>query len=230
MLASTPSQRAQEKPEVPVYYHYDTAAEQPLGGGDSAPVEEDVDGGGPEVYHLRINLQDGTTGARSDDNGIQNDMSPQPPDTDVDRMDLDDMDTDCDQQQQQQQHQVPPLSYLSANPSPMPKQPEWVSGGGSYPDSSDEEASDLFSSRTTSQAPSNLGRRPSTAATAATTAMVRNPYGFGDELPRREGAPIRQPTPEPPRARGRSSIGFFGDDELYAEQVCATIQQTNRVS
>ena len=232
MLASAPSQRAQEKPEVPVYYHYDPAAEPPAGGGDPVSVGEDVDGG-PEVYHLRINLQDGAPGARSDESGIQNDMSPQfdtpAPDRDADRMDLDDMDTDCEQQQQQQQ-QVPSLSYFSASPSLVPQQTEWASGRGPYLDSSDEEASDIFSSRATSQAPSNLGRRLSAAAPTAPTAAntttttmpqhdqrawMRNPYGFGDELPRRESAPIRQPTP-----RGRGSVG---DDELFAEQVCATI-------
>jgi len=214
MLASAPSQRAHDKPEVPVYYHYN-GPEQSMGG-DLAPAEDLNDG--PEVYHLRINLQDGTTSPGSDGSGIQNDMSPPLDDGthDEDRMDLDEMDIDSEEKQQQ------PVYYLNKNPSPISQPMESkqtsVSDGDSYVNSSDDDSSNLLSSLATSQAPSRQERRTSTMHQDKKP-RVRNSYGFGDELYPQESLPSSQQIPEIKQPRVRNSIGF-GDDELYAEQVC----------
>ncbi|KAF8253134.1 hypothetical protein K440DRAFT_627349 [Wilcoxina mikolae CBS 423.85] len=220
MLASAPSQRAHDKPEVPVYYHYNEP-EQSMGR-DLAPAEDLNDG--PEVYHLRINLQDGTTGPGSDDSGIQNGMSPAlddgTHDHDEDRMDIDEMDIDSEEKQQQ------PVYYLNKNPSSISQPIEFeqqtsVSGGGSYLNSSDDDASDPLSSLATSQAPSRQERRTSTMHQDKKP-RVRNSYGFGDELHHQESIPGSQQIPEIKQPRVRNSIGF-GDDELYAEQIVSTI-------
>ena len=192
MLASAPSQRAHGKPEVPVYYSYDGPEQSEQSQSHSPATPADMNDG-PEVYHLRINLQEG--GGSSDpgsyDSGIQNDM-PSPADTQSnqydDAMDLDEMDVDQEEGYDQQQES----SYYqpSKSPSLMPGTGATSaigSGMASYMNSSDEG-----------------GPEP------------MPPPAKIPEMRHQESTPTQSMNP-----RAHNELSFGADDELFAEQVRA---------
>jgi len=110
MLASSPGQRVHERPEVPVYCSYDGPEQLHQSQPHSPATPADVDGG-PEVYHLRINLREG---GDSSDLGSYDDM-PSPADTQPNQYD-DAMDLDDDMDADQEEH--PESSYYQPSESP----------------------------------------------------------------------------------------------------------------
>ncbi|KAA8893814.1 HAUS augmin-like complex subunit 6 N-terminus-domain-containing protein [Sphaerosporella brunnea] len=216
ILASAPSQRTQEKTEVPIYCGYDEPEQSaPEDSGTSAELSD-----GPEVYHVRINLQegnenentdeddgdeDGNHGPHSPSGGFANNLSlsflsdgqDRHPHLQEEPADLDEMDIDEEEEPQES-------AYSSTKHSPgfsrqldmvEPQISASASAFGSY-----------LNSTINSDDEDNCNSVPASSA------------GQIPRITQQESTPN-----QPSNPRLRQSSTYDVKDELFAEQLVSTI-------
>jgi hypothetical protein len=207
MLVSAPSQRARERPEVPVYYSYD-------GPEQSAPEDYDAPAelsDGPEEYHLSISPQEGnenengdansSLGEGDDEGEFHNDLTLSFLSDDQGRhphlidtaMDLDDMDVDQDEEPQSKS------AYYPHKHSPALSRQFEVEA----PNSASTTAFGSYLNSAVNSDDEGCGSLPTSSAAEQVP-----------QITHQESTPTQSRNP-----RLRQSLAYDAKDELFAEQV-----------